>query len=176
MSKNQLTLTVKNCFECPFRISDMPIFIDGGMKCLCLSCGHPLYKDNADSLTVLLSDEPGFKIFDMCPLKNGSITVLLNGNDTVSNRIEEVIDLLVEKYPNTVSWGGENRTIKFGGYKSTPNDVVVYEYGVRGPADWFRVIDGRFHHMEYTSHKETYNIDEFKEYIIKMDKYNKENE
>ena len=85
-----------------------------------------------------------------------------------------LFDELIEKYPETISWGGKKSTINFVCQGSTENDVVVFQKWLKGPSEYFVWTIKGFKHGGYTGHKDKYNIKEFEEYIINMDKYNKE--
>jgi hypothetical protein len=71
-----------------------------------------------------------------------------------------------------VSWGGS------GKHWSTDftDVVVVYEGGVRGPADWFYLNDQRrWAHGQYTAYKETYSNEEFREMVAETKRNNTKN-
>lgn len=84
---------------------------------------------------------------------------------------QQFIDYLCAKYDH-VCRGGRYCT-HWVSDSTTENDVIVYEAGVKGPADWFYKKNDVWHHGGYTSHKETYTNAEFEDMIIKIGEHNK---
>lgn len=82
----------------------------------------------------------------------------------------DYVNGLIERFDN-VSWGGV-------GSKHWSTDfsdvVVVYEKGIRGPADWFYLNkDHKWAHGGYSGYKTTYTNAEFLEMIVKILEHNK---
>lgn len=82
----------------------------------------------------------------------------------------DFVNDLISKY-SCVSWGGKNCQF-FAAQGHTKEDVVVYERGVKGPADWFLFKDGLFEHRGYTGYKEKFNYASFEEMVKKIEKNN----
>ncbi|MCK9576710.1 MAG: MazG-like family protein [Candidatus Pacearchaeota archaeon] len=80
--------------------------------------------------------------------------------------IKHSIENLIHACPNTVSWGGENCTIKFVSQGSTKNDVVIFQKGLKGPADFFIWTEKGFKHGGYTGNKDKYNLGQFKRKVV----------
>jgi len=80
------------------------------------------------------------------------------------------VNYLIGNY-SCVSWGGKNCHF-FASHGHTKEDVVVYERGVRGPADWFLFKDELFEHRGYASYKQKYNFSEFEEFVKSIEKNN----
>jgi lipopolysaccharide biosynthesis glycosyltransferase len=73
------------------------------------------------------------------------------------------VEDLIKRYDN-VCWGGAKS--KHWSTSSFDDVVVVFEAGIRGPADWFFVNDkDRWVHGGYTAYKETYSDIEFEDMI-----------
>ena len=84
----------------------------------------------------------------------------------------DVVNNLIEIYEETVCWGGNNPKFWPAGYP-TKKDVVVFQRGVRGGADWFAVNkDGLLEHRGYTSYKDTYTLIEFTEHVKRINEIN----
>lgn len=75
----------------------------------------------------------------------------------------DFVNNLISKY-SCVSWGGKNCQFS-AAQGNTKEDVVVYERGVKGPADWFLFKNGFFEHRGYTAYKEKYDFSSFEEMI-----------
>jgi hypothetical protein len=85
------------------------------------------------------------------------------------------INGLAERFPNTVGFRKNMSDVWVCGGIKRPYDVVVYEKGVRGPADWFFLNDnGRWAHGGYTGDSNTYDNIEFFDYVRSIHKNNTE--
>jgi len=149
------------------------------------------------------------KIFDCCPLKNNPVNVMFEEEQTdpykkvfnidtdeqsyeltvtdvkrlnnfYAHEIASKLIALFKQYEETVSWGGENRRIRFAAQVGCNmggefEDVIVYEAGIKGPADVLRWDREQqvFKHAGYTAYKTTYTIEELVEYIHKIHLHNK---
>lgn len=82
------------------------------------------------------------------------------------------VKALIKQFDN-VCWGGINS--KHWSSSSFNDVVVVYEAGIRGPADWFFVNDeNKWCHGGYSAYKETYSDIEFEDMIKTTSEANKE--
>ncbi|MCK9576711.1 MAG: hypothetical protein WC979_02460 [Candidatus Pacearchaeota archaeon] len=171
-------IKVTNCHNCPFVYKH---FIKGSGSMFQISCNHKdtLNEGSYFKLLAYHNDsnvEPTIKheIFEECPLKTNSFLILLSGeNDSkLPKEINGMIDELVAMYPDMVSRGGKNKTIEFVSGNPTYDDIIVFEAGVRGPADWFYYKEGKFYHGAYTGYKESYTIVELAYYINNVNKNN----
>jgi hypothetical protein len=83
------------------------------------------------------------------------------------------IHMLSEEFPNTVGFIKDMPEVWVSGTNKRPYDVVVYEKGIRGPADWmFLNEDGRWAHGGYTGYKDTYDNQQFVNLIRKIHTHN----
>lgn len=84
------------------------------------------------------------------------------------------IQSAIQKYgKNTISWGGVACTIKFTEPGHSHFDIVLFEEGVRGPADWFYYDNkGLFRHGGYTGYKDGYTLKQFLQKIDDVYKHN----
>lgn len=80
------------------------------------------------------------------------------------------IEDIMMRFDN-VCWGGPQS--KYSGATNYIDVVVVYEKGIRGPADWFYLNkDHKWAHGGYTGYKHTYTNTEFLEMIAKIHEQN----
>lgn len=93
-----------------------------------------------------------------------------SGVDALDKDDQQFIDYLCAKYDH-VCRGGTNSK-HWSCMNSTENDVIVYQVGIKGPADWFYKKNNVWHHGGYTAYKETYTNYGFEEMIIEVAKYN----
>lgn len=85
------------------------------------------------------------------------------------------INEIANQFPNTVGFRKDMSDVWVCGGIKRPYDVVVYERGVRGPADWFFLNDkGRWAHGGYTGNGNTYDNIEFIDYVRSIHKVNTE--
>jgi len=83
----------------------------------------------------------------------------------------DFVNRLLEKY-ECICWGGKGCKIWNSG--ATKKDVVVFQRGVKGPADWFILDENElFEHRGYTAYKDKYTFEQFEEYVAKIESANK---
>lgn len=100
------------------------------------------------------------------------IPVDFRSSDINNPEHDEFINYLESKY-ECVSRGGPNKRIGFASFGNTEKDIIVYERGIRGPADWFYLNkDGRFAHGGYTGYDKTFTHREFENLIIETEQHN----
>ena len=85
---------------------------------------------------------------------------------------KEFVEYLIKTY-SCVSWGGMNAEHWHHG--ASEFDIVVYECGIRGPADWFYLNnEGYFAHGGYSGYRAVYTRQSFEEMIKKTEVHNAE--
>jgi hypothetical protein len=111
------------------------------------------------------------KASDIIEIKETKIkNFYVNGDETMIKKSSFVNDL-IRRYDN-VCWGGvESKHWSMSSYNDV---VVVYETGIRGPADWFYVNhEYKWAHGGYTGYHETYTDEEFEKMIKEIFERNK---
>ena len=79
------------------------------------------------------------------------------------------IGRLAEQFPHTVGFRKDMPEVWVCGAINRPYDVVVYEKGIKGPADWmFLNENGKWAHGGYTGYTDTYDNVSFIKYIQKI--------
>jgi len=91
-------------------------------------------------------------------------------NDILPPRWREEIQAMMDKYPETAWWGDKSPK----GFWSTtsPNHVVVFEKGIKGPAEHFIFKEDGMVHGNYTGYKDKHTLQPFKDLIVKAAHHN----
>lgn len=149
----------------------------------------------ADNLTIKELEKRGFTVKTVSDQRDGSFTTIswcetplaeepvvefekkkfykdgIIGKGLMSEEsYKEYVESIIARFEN-VCWGGNGCE-----YFSTDftDVVVVYQAGVRGPADWYYLNkEHRWAHGGYTGYKETYSNSEFLEMISRILEQNK---
>lgn len=108
-----------------------------------------------------------------------NVDYVFDGDEFIKAKVDyvvhenEFINKLIEKYPETIFYVKDSKNKFISGFPVNPNYVVVYEAGVRGPADWFtQNQEGLWFHGGYTGYSTKYNDEEFEEMVETIHKHN----
>lgn len=175
------TIKVKTCSDCPLLKVSIPEHNGDDGLTVNVTCTHPAVTEMKGATFVdVLSTTVDVDIlsnvnFLLCPLKQDDVKVVKAIECQVPVVDMELIGVLCKNYPDDVSWGGENRTIKFSSPNTEEFDVIVFEKGIRGPADHFVYSPSKklWAHGGYAGYKTTRTTMELINYINEMIKNNR---
>lgn len=138
-----------------------------------IGLGYSIGENNLDKQVISWGspdDEPvGEVVVYNIPFDNKDASFM--GNITKDEVM--FIHMLSEEFPHTVGFIKDMPEVWVSGSNKRPYDVVVYEKGIRGPADWmFLNENGRWAHGGYTGYKDTYDNQQFVNLIKKIHTHN----